>query len=64
MMIKIIISIFMWIIYLIAGTSMLVALFFLLKVLIWKKLKKTFKRKVLYLDKEILEEDPFGKKGD
>ena len=61
MITKILISIFMWIVYLLSGTSILVALFFLFKILILEKLRKA-KRKSPYQNKEILEEDPFGKK--
>ena len=60
MIVQIVISIFMWIIYLssaIAGIFVLISLF---RIFIWDKVKDKFKKKFPYEDKEILEEDPFG----
>ena len=53
---KIIISIFMWIIYIVSALSILFVVGLLFKILVWNPLKKLFKKDQ---DKEILEENPF-----
>ena len=60
---KIVTSIFMWIIYFVGITSILIALFFLFKVLAWEKIKnirKIFKKQSPLNNRDILEKDPFG----
>ncbi len=60
MILKIIISGFMWIAYLITGISIITVFYFLFRILIWDNLKKRFSF-YPYQSKEILEEDPFEK---
>ncbi len=56
---KIIISIFLWFVYIISTLSIIFVVGLLFKIIVWDNIKKLFKKKQ---DKEILEENSFKEK--